>query len=86
MAVDATQTTSLLMEATLILGVAVVLVPLGKRFGLATVLGYLLAGVLIGPSALNLVGDTESLLHFAELGVVMLLFVKKIANHTLKEE
>lgn len=75
MAVNATQTTSLLMEATLILGVAVVLVPLGKRFGLATVLGYLLAGVLIGPSVLNLVGDTESLLHFAELGVVMLLFL-----------
>ncbi len=60
--------------ATLLM-VAVLLVPLFKRAGLGTVLGYLAAGVLIGPSAIGLVHDPENLLHTAELGVVLLLFV-----------
>lgn len=58
-----------------LLAVAVLLVPLFKRAGLGTVLGYLAAGVLIGPSGFGVVHDAENLLHTAELGVVLLLFV-----------
>lgn len=54
---------------------SVVLVPLSKRFGFGSVLGYLVAGMLIGPSAFNLVHGSEDLAHFAELGVVFLLFL-----------
>ncbi len=54
---------------------AVIAVPLFKRLGLGAVLGYLAAGVLIGPWGLGLVGDVDDVLHFAELGVVMLLFI-----------
>ena len=55
---------------------AVLMVPLAKRLGLGSVLGYLLAGVLIGPSVLDLVGDQGSdLMHFAEFGVVLMLFL-----------
>jgi glutathione-regulated potassium-efflux system protein KefB len=53
----------------------VVAVPLFRRFGLGAVLGYLFAGVVMGPFGLQLVKDTESMLAFSELGVVMLLFV-----------
>lgn len=65
---------SVAVFATLLM-VAVLLVPLFKRAGLGTVLGYLAAGVLIGPSVIGLVDDPENLLHTAELGVVLLLFV-----------
>lgn len=58
-----------------LLAVAVLLVPLFKRAGLGTVLGYLVAGVLIGPWGFGLVSDPDNLLHTAELGVVLLLFV-----------
>ncbi|TVO62664.1 monovalent cation:proton antiporter-2 (CPA2) family protein [Denitromonas ohlonensis] len=58
-----------------LLAVAVLLVPLFKRAGLGTVLGYLAAGVLIGPSGFGVVTDGENLLHTAELGVVLLLFI-----------
>ena len=54
---------------------AVVAVPLFRRFGLGAVLGYLVAGVVMGPFGWKLVKDPESVLHFAELGVVLLLFV-----------
>lgn len=54
---------------------AVVAVPLFQRFGLGAVLGYLAAGVLIGPSGTGLVSDVDRILHFAELGVVLLLFI-----------
>ncbi len=54
---------------------AVIAVPLFRRFGLGAVLGYLAAGVVIGPSVLKLVGDTEAVLAVSELGVVMMLFV-----------
>lgn len=62
-------------QATLFLLAAVLLVPVFKRVGLGAVLGYLAAGILIGPSTLALVDDVEQILHFAELGVVLLLFV-----------
>ena len=54
---------------------AAVAVPLFRRFGLGAVLGYLFAGVVMGPFGLHLVKDTENMLAFSELGVVMLLFV-----------
>ncbi len=54
---------------------AVVAVPLARRFGLGAVLGYLLAGAAIGPYALRLVTNVESILHFSEFGVVLMMFV-----------
>lgn len=71
----ATGAPNLMLQAIIFLGAALLLVPLGKRLGLATVLGYLLTGLILGPSGLDVVGDAESLLHFAEFGVVMLLFI-----------
>ncbi len=64
-----------LVDAFIYLLAAVVSVPLARRLGLGSVLGYLIAGILIGP-VLHLVGEqTESLQHFAEFGVVMMLFL-----------
>jgi glutathione-regulated potassium-efflux system protein KefB len=62
-------------EALLFLTVVVVAVPLFKRLGLGSVLGYLVAGALIGPHGLRLIPDTEEVGHLAELGVVLLLFL-----------
>ncbi|MEO0574473.1 MAG: monovalent cation:proton antiporter-2 (CPA2) family protein [Pseudomonadota bacterium] len=64
-----------LTDVVIYLAVAIVAVPLTKRLGLGSVLGYLLAGLLIGPSVLRLVTDVEAILHFSELGVVFLLFI-----------
>lgn len=61
--------------AVVLMGAAVVAVPLFRRLGLGSVLGYFTAGVLVGPSALGLFTDPDAILHFAELGVVMFLFV-----------
>jgi len=66
---------SLLTNALIYLAAAVVAVPLAKRLGLGAVLGYLLAGMAIGPWGLKLIGDVEDILHFSEFGVVLLLFV-----------
>jgi glutathione-regulated potassium-efflux system protein KefB len=66
---------SLLSEAAIFLAAAVVTVPLFRRFRLGAVLGYLAAGVVIGPWCLKFVTEVENILHFAELGVVLLLFV-----------
>jgi len=64
------------IERTLVyLTAAVVCVPLASRLKLGSVLGYLAAGVLIGPYGLRLVDDPQSTLHFAEIGVVLMLFV-----------
>jgi len=65
------------MLATLValLGAATIAVPLTRRFGLGSVLGYLLAGVAIGPGALGLVSDVDQISDIASLGVVMLLFL-----------
>ena len=63
-------------QAFVYLSAAVVSVPIAKRFGLGSVLGYLIAGVVIGPFALGLVGrEGNDVLHFAEFGVVMMLFI-----------
>ncbi|WP_071796838.1 monovalent cation:proton antiporter-2 (CPA2) family protein [Natronohydrobacter thiooxidans] len=58
-----------------LMGAAVVAVPLFRRLGLGSVLGYFAAGALVGPSVLGLFTDPDTILHFAELGVVMFLFV-----------
>lgn len=61
--------------AVVLMGAAVVAVPLFRKLGLGSVLGYFAAGVLVGPSVLRLFTDAQSILHFSELGVVMFLFV-----------
>ncbi|MGF6694263.1 glutathione-regulated potassium-efflux system protein KefB [Metapseudomonas resinovorans] len=66
---------NLLQVAVIFLVAAVLTVPLAKRLQLGAVLGYLAAGVLIGPSALGLISDTESVARLSELGVVLLLFI-----------
>ena len=64
-----------LSQAAVFLGAAVVAVPICSRFGLGSVLGYLLAGVAVGPFAFNLVGNTQEIMHIAEFGVVVMLFL-----------
>jgi monovalent cation:proton antiporter-2 (CPA2) family protein len=65
-----------LLQAIIFLTVAVIFVPVAKKLGLGSVLGYLLAGVVIGPFILGFVGNEgESILHFAEFGVVLMLFL-----------
>ncbi len=64
-----------LLKVVTLLGAAVVAVPLFKRLGLGAVLGYLAAGLAIGPFGLGLISDPQTILHTAELGVVMYLFV-----------
>ncbi len=64
-----------LTTGLIFLGAAVIAVPIFKKLKLGAILGYLVAGLLIGPSVLNLVSDPDTILHFAELGVVLLLFV-----------
>jgi glutathione-regulated potassium-efflux system protein KefB len=66
---------SLLQAAVVFLFAAVLAVPLAKRLQLGAVIGYLIAGVLIGPSVLGLIGNPESVSHISELGVVLLLFI-----------
>ena len=64
------------LESTIIfLGAAVIAVPVFKKLKLGAILGYLVAGTLIGPSVLNLVIDPDTILHVAELGVILLLFL-----------
>jgi len=66
---------SLLFEAMIYLAATVVFVPLASRLKLGSVLGYLIAGCAIGPFGLGLVRDVKAILHFAEFGVVLMLFL-----------
>jgi len=71
----ATESTSELVSVVALLGAAVVAIPMFRRLGLGSVLGYLAAGLAIGPFGLGWFRDPQSILHVAELGVVMFLFV-----------
>ncbi|GAA5524651.1 glutathione-regulated potassium-efflux system protein KefC [Microbulbifer aestuariivivens] len=66
---------SFLFQAVIYLTAAVIAVPLATRLGLGSVLGYLIAGVVIGPHALELVGDASEEMHVAEFGVALMLFL-----------
>jgi|GEM_PF-1041717 len=65
----------LLGTVAVLLAAGVVSVPLAKRLGLGSVLGYLVAGALIGPFGLKLLNNSVEVMHVAEFGVVMLLFL-----------
>ena len=71
----ASESGSNLIEVVTLLGAAVVAVPIFRKLGLGSVLGYLAAGLAIGPFGLALIDDPQTTLHVAELGVVMFLFV-----------
>ena len=74
--VDLPEMSNVMLGHTIVLlAAAVIAVPIFRRFGLGSVLGYLAAGLAIGPFGLGLFGDPELLLHVAELGVVLFLFV-----------
>ena len=64
-----------MIDALIYLAAAVICVPIAKRLGLGAVLGYLIAGALIGPWGLRFIDDVEKTLHFSEFGVVLMLFV-----------
>ena len=64
-----------LVNSLIYLGAAVLVVPLSKALGLGSIIGYLAAGIAIGPWGLGLVSNVEDILHFAEFGVVLMLFL-----------
>ena len=80
-AAQASATDILLSEGVILLGAAVAFVLLFRRFGLGAVLGYLVAGALVGPQGLGLVGGGESKLAIAEIGIVLLLFLVGLELH-----
>lgn len=65
----------MMRDVLIYLAAAVLCVPLARRLGLGSVLGYLIAGTLIGPWGLRFISDVESIMHFSELGVVLMLFL-----------
>lgn len=66
----------ILFQITIFLGAAVLIVPVVKKLGMGSVLGYLVAGIIIGPFILGIVGrEGQDIMHFAEFGVVMMLFL-----------
>ncbi|SOE68415.1 transporter, monovalent cation:proton antiporter-2 (CPA2) family [Burkholderia sp. OK233] len=67
--------TKLLIDVVIFLIAALIAVPLATRLGFGAVLGYLVAGIMIGPWVLRLVTDVDAILHFAELGIVLMMFV-----------
>ena len=64
-----------LLQLFIFLIAAAIAVPIAKRLGLGSVLGYLIAGIIIGPFGFSLIGDVEQVMHFTEFGVVMMLFL-----------
>jgi len=67
--------TNYLLNIFIFLAAASVMVPIASRFKLSSVLGYLFVGILIGPFGFKLIGNPEQIMHFAEFGVVMMLFL-----------
>jgi CPA2 family monovalent cation:H+ antiporter-2 len=80
-AASETATDTALFEGAILLGVATLLVLIFRRLGLGAVLGYLIAGALVGPHGLGLVGGGESKLAFAEIGIAFLLFLVGLELH-----
>ncbi|MDD0823870.1 monovalent cation:proton antiporter-2 (CPA2) family protein [Mannheimia sp. AT1] len=70
-----------LVKTVVLLATSVTIVPLFKRVGLGSVLGYLVAGCLVGPSGIGLFQDPTAVVHMAELGVVMFLFIIGLEMH-----
>ena len=70
-----------LIKTVILLASSVTIVPLFKRLGLGSVLGYLVAGCLIGPSVFGVIQDPTAVVHLAELGVVMFLFIIGLEMH-----
>ncbi|REC48621.1 monovalent cation:proton antiporter-2 (CPA2) family protein [Chryseobacterium pennipullorum] len=67
---------SLAMSTLIFLGVAIIMVPLARKFGLSSVIGYILGGIIIGPYVLRLTGNNvNDIMHASEFGVIMLLFI-----------
>ena len=64
-----------LLQLFVFLAAASIAVPIAKKLGLGSVLGYLIAGIVIGPYCFSLIGDVEEVMHFTEFGVVMMLFL-----------
>ena len=64
-----------LLQLFIFLAAAAIAVPVAKKLGLGSVLGYLIAGIIIGPFGLSLIGEVEEVMHFTEFGVVMMLFL-----------
>ncbi|MBM9499549.1 cation:proton antiporter [Leptospira sp. 201903071] len=69
------QDQSLLITLIVFLSAAVISVPLFKKIGLGSVVGYLIGGTIIGPWGIGLITDVESILHLSEFGVILLLFL-----------
>ena len=80
-AAAAAATDTALFEGAILLGVATLFVLIFRRLGLGAVLGYLIAGALVGPHGLGLVGGGESKLAFAEIGIAFLLFLVGLELH-----
>ena len=78
---EAHQTAFMLKYGVLLLGAAIAFVLLFRRLGLGATLGYLVAGALVGPQGLGLIGDAEAKLGIAELGIVLLLFLVGLELH-----
>ncbi|EAR54621.1 glutathione-regulated potassium-efflux system protein [Photobacterium sp. SKA34] len=68
-------TNDFLVLSVVFLAAAIIAVPLAQKLGLGSVLGYLIAGIAIGPWGLGLISDVDAILHFSEFGVVLLLFL-----------
>ncbi len=65
-----------LIQALVYIGASMVLVPIAKKIGLSSIVGYLIAGIIIGPFVLQLAGDNgEDIMHASEFGVVLMLFL-----------
>lgn len=82
MSIDVSHLTdSGLVQIVALLATSITIVPLFKRIGLGSVLGYLVAGCLLGPSVLGLFKDPQTIVHTAEMGVVMFLFIIGLEMH-----
>lgn len=66
---------NVLLNVFIFLAAASIMVPIASRFKLGSVLGYLIVGILIGPFGLKLIGNAQQIMHFAEFGVIMMLFL-----------